>query len=754
MPVSDIKDYLLTRRLWLAASLFILLLSFALHLHQLGHDSLWIDEMLTLKVVEKGASAIFNQNDHPFVYYLVTAPFVYIFGDGEFGLRLSSFFGSLLSVALMISFGKLIDYPQAGLWGAFLLTLSPFFLRHSQDARHYVILTLFTLLTFNVLYGAIKRPTWRAWLLYGLATALNLYTHYSAFIILAIQMIIIAGWLAKEFWHKRYGMIRYPLTAAFTLLLLYLPWLPHLQHALGRNVGEDIVDNNRQVVPLSRWLINVSADFNSGSQLTPLLVTLSIIGLLYWAWQRKWLSLEMVLAGLILPLPLIGIFDVARTPQTRYVIYMLPFYLLLAGSGIAALLALLHQVHWGAWASGVVLTAVALMFIYTPPLSSEYDFVLNDWRTVLGTLAEKANPQDVIVEMSLNYPSGFNVVTDSLPYYVERLQTQYQHVHANMVTRAEAKKLAQTEARVYGVVMNWGQAFQLDESQVQIQPVQKDIYIVQDLNQTENALANTIELYKQMIPYAYTPSPQCLLQYDLIILAAAAEQWQTAEQAHDQAMAQCPYLASAEGSEPLPIYEIYHGLAQQYLANGQNELAYYYATKVLLEINAHDQPALEILQVENLLDWYQAGDVAIQQNGATDPVQMVQFVMPQNGDRGDVLLLHPPSAVSYQLTLPADPTALFFRMAMAPESWPWGGDGSTFIITVQQDDQPSQELFRHYVSNDPQAQMWHNGLVSLADYAGQSLTITLTTDIGPAADSTGDWAGWDTPRLIWEGAQP
>jgi hypothetical protein len=42
------------------------------------------------------------------------------------------------------------------------------------------------------------------------------------------------------------------------------------------------------------------------------------------------------------------------------------------------------------------------------------------------------------------------------------------------------------------------------------------------------------------------------------------------------------------------------------------------------------------------------------------------------------------------------------------------------------------------------------GTVSLADYAGQAVNLTLTTEVGPAGNGTGDWAGWGNPRLIWE----
>jgi hypothetical protein len=39
--------------------------------------------------------------------------------------------------------------------------------------------------------------------------------------------------------------------------------------------------------------------------------------------------------------------------------------------------------------------------------------------------------------------------------------------------------------------------------------------------------------------------------------------------------------------------------------------------------------------------------------------------------------------------------------------------------------------------------------ISLADYAGQKVILTLATENGPAGDGTGDWAGWETPHILF-----
>ena len=60
------------------------------------------------------------------------------------------------------------------------------------------------------------------------------------------------------------------------------------------------------------------------------------------------------------------------------------------------------------------------------------------------------------------------------------------------------------------------------------------------------------------------------------------------------------------------------------------------------------------------------------------------------------------------------------------------------------------DVFRHHVPNDESGHDWHDVYVPLTKYIGQTVMITLRTEVGPAGDGTGDWAGWEIPRLLWD----
>jgi hypothetical protein len=122
--------------------------------------------------------------------------------------------------------------------------------------------------------------------------------------------------------------------------------------------------------------------------------------------------------------------------------------------------------------------------------------------------------------------------------------------------------------------------------------------------------------------------------------------------------------------------------------------------------------------------------------------------MPQNGDWEDVLFMHPPASLSFTIDVPEEPSIFRFRNALAPESWDWGGDGVTFSVMIQNEDGSASEIYRRHISNDAADRDWHAAEISLADYAGQTIVLTLATDSGPGGDGTGDWAGWGAPKIL------
>jgi hypothetical protein len=72
----------------------------------------------------------------------------------------------------------------------------------------------------------------------------------------------------------------------------------------------------------------------------------------------------------------------------------------------------------------------------------------------------------------------------------------------------------------------------------------------------------------------------------------------------------------------------------------------------------------------------------------------------------------------------------------------------TFVATIQEQDEPPMEIYSQHISNEAADRDWHTAKISLAEYAGDTITLTLATENGPQGDGTGDWAGWGSPRIL------
>jgi len=124
-------------------------------------------------------------------------------------------------------------------------------------------------------------------------------------------------------------------------------------------------------------------------------------------------------------------------------------------------------------------------------------------------------------------------------------------------------------------------------------------------------------------------------------------------------------------------------------------------------------------------------------------VAATTFSLPPNyGDR-PTLFMHPPSWVTYTLTLPAQPATLRFGMGLDPQTHGWPGDGATFEVFVN-----GERIFLEHLNKTMAQEGWHERTVDLAPWAGQEVALALAVTPGPAADSSGDWAGWGEPQVV------
>jgi mannosyltransferase len=181
------------------APVLVLLVAGGLFAVQLGHSSLFMDEVYSWRASRGSlgdlADALRYSEVTPPLYYLILHGWTHVTGgDSEALLRLPSVVAGVALVAAVLWLGSLVAGRTAGLIAASLAAVSPLVLLYSQQVRAYV----WVMLAVTVAVAAAIRATRdrsRLWLVTAMvATVCALFLHYTALLVVGP----LALWLALQ----------------------------------------------------------------------------------------------------------------------------------------------------------------------------------------------------------------------------------------------------------------------------------------------------------------------------------------------------------------------------------------------------------------------------------------------------------------------------------------------------------------------------------------------------------------------------
>jgi len=235
--------------------LLILLLAFFIRLIALN-QSLWLDEGTTAKVIQNYSYIDivkkFLPNDfHPPLYYLFMKLWTNIFGYSEIALRFPSIIFSLLTGWIIYRISRFRsdqhNYSEAE-WTAAFFLFNPLIIYYSQEARMYLMTTLFictSLYFFLFLRHAelVSASIIRSRNKFGMTKALIMMC---LFMILAFatfygSIFFIAAILIYLLWKKNYKIFIISCFTLFVTLLILSPLL--LQQLTNAKQSLQIVAN-------------------------------------------------------------------------------------------------------------------------------------------------------------------------------------------------------------------------------------------------------------------------------------------------------------------------------------------------------------------------------------------------------------------------------------------------------------------------------------------------------------------------------
>ena len=343
----------------------ILLLAFWLRLYQIDFQSIWWDEGHSIQMASAELNRIAVQpgmDVHPPAYFLLLRGWMEIAGRSEFSLRWLSVPFSLLTVALLMRFGKKISRQLNGGKGAFAISLatgglaavSPLFVAYAQEVRMYALLVFVALTSVYAQWQIVCDPSNSRpirlrplWILYILATAACLYTHYFTIFLLLFQNLVWLVWMlipTPNSGHRKVKLAGWLISQAGVLLL----FAPQLQLALGQTTA--YANPNLKPPLAAEFMASIWRAYSVGESIRPIhawtttaaaLATLLVLGLGFWRARRTnskagLVSLIYLAAWILVPLGLYFlVLQIRPSFRPRYMMTVAPALFLIWGSSFS-----------------------------------------------------------------------------------------------------------------------------------------------------------------------------------------------------------------------------------------------------------------------------------------------------------------------------------------------------------------------------------------------------------------------------------
>ena len=207
--------------------IFLILVGFGLRLFLLGNQELRGDEafsyLYTRLAFNEVIPELIDQGDpHPPLHYVLLNSWTRLAGDSEMGLRYLSLIPGVLLIPVIYQLGRRLGSDWIGVAAAGFTAASPSLIWLSQDVRNqYTLTILFASLAtlFLVQASSSGKRRWLYWLLYVLAGALIVYSHYyGVFALLAHGLYL---WFVPN---RRQNYLAWFASGA-AVVLLFVPWL-------------------------------------------------------------------------------------------------------------------------------------------------------------------------------------------------------------------------------------------------------------------------------------------------------------------------------------------------------------------------------------------------------------------------------------------------------------------------------------------------------------------------------------------------
>ena len=198
----------------------ILSLASLLRLYHLGAKVIWYDEADSVSSATRNI-AFYQDKEVVYkpLYFILLRMWIKLFGVSPFCLRLLSVFFGVLSVYWIYLLGREMFGEKTGLTAALFLSISPFHIYHSQQVRHFTLITFLAIVSFYYLFLYIRHRKIGYLVMNLLFNILTVATHPFGIFIIISQMLIV--FLEKDKYYRNW-LVLSGLMLSLYLLMVFM----------------------------------------------------------------------------------------------------------------------------------------------------------------------------------------------------------------------------------------------------------------------------------------------------------------------------------------------------------------------------------------------------------------------------------------------------------------------------------------------------------------------------------------------------
>jgi 4-amino-4-deoxy-L-arabinose transferase-like glycosyltransferase len=394
------------------ALLALILLAFALRVHNLGQAPLWLDEALSGAIAGKGWQGIIAHSsstvfEHPPFYYLALHLWSGLAGSSEFSLRFFSLFWGVLLIPLLYRFISPWGGRRLALLTALLSVISTTHVVHSQDARMYTFVLFLGVLSLLFFFRGLqgRRALW--WAGYLCVAGVGIVTHYyfALFLLVPIAFLLLAGQR-----YRRALAFFFPILLGAGLLGAGWLWLsPGPRHTVEQLLRGEGADASSLVLRIRNTTEGLLLEEPAIGPV--FLGILALVGVFLWPLPRTMGNHPVKLVGvrrfllLWLLVPWLAALTVPYWLQGRHLAYLWPALFALAAAGLLAL----RAKGVGLFLTGLLLVVATVVY----GLYHENQLATSrpDYGQVIAYMEDRALPADLVM---VNQP----VMWSFMDYYL------------------------------------------------------------------------------------------------------------------------------------------------------------------------------------------------------------------------------------------------------------------------------------------------------------------------------------------------